>query len=338
MRGIVCEEIERFRYADDLPEPVPTPGHAVVTVRRIGVCGTDLHAFKGKQPFFAYPRILGHELAGVIAQIGPNDEGLRVGDQVSVIPYLHCGRCIACRGGKTNCCTDMQVMGVHIDGGMRERISVPVTHLIQTNALSLDQTATLEPFAIGAHAVRRSGLQAGETALVIGGGPIGLGVMAFAKASGAKVIAMDVNEGRLAFCRDWARADETANALQDPLSHILAANGGELPSVVFDATGNTQSMTDAFGYVAHAGRLVYVGLVRSDIRFHDPEFHKRELTLLGSRNATREDFDRVLEVMASGDIDVDRYVTHRSSLSDTIANFEEWLKPETKVIKAMIEL
>jgi len=338
MRGIVCEEIERFRFIDDLPEPVLTPGSAIVAIRRIGICGTDLHAFKGKQPFFTYPRILGHELAGIIEAIGPNEEGLRVGDQVSVIPYLHCGSCIACRGGKTNCCTDMKVLGVHVDGGMRERISVPVTHLIATNDLSLDQTAALEPFAIGAHAVRRSGLQAGETALVIGGGPIGLGVMAFAKSRGAKVIAMDVNEDRLAFCRDWARADETVNALQDPIGRILAANGGELPSVVFDATGNAQSMTDAFGYAAHGGRLIYVGLVSADIRFHDPEFHKRELTLMGSRNATREDFESVLSVMASGGIDIGRYITHRAAFDEMIGNFESWLKPETKVIKAMVEL
>ncbi|MFD0675074.1 zinc-binding alcohol dehydrogenase family protein [Cohnella sp. GCM10027633] len=338
MRGIVCEEIDRFRYADDLPEPVLAQGSAIVAIRRIGICGTDLHAYKGNQPFFAYPRILGHELAGVIERVGDNGAGLRVGDQVSVIPYMHCGSCVACRGGRTNCCTDMQVLGVHIDGGMRERISVPVTHLIQANDLTLDEAAALEPLAIGAHAVRRSGLQAGETALVIGGGPIGLGVMAFAKARRAKVVAMDVNEDRLAFCRDWAGADATVNALRDPLGSLLAANGGDLPSVVFDATGNAKSMTDAFGYAAHGGRLVYVGLVRADISFHDPEFHKRELTLLASRNATREDFERVLEVLATGAIDVGRYITHRTDIEGMIGTFEHWLKPESKVIKAMVEL
>ncbi|MFD2332901.1 zinc-binding alcohol dehydrogenase family protein [Cohnella sp. GCM10020058] len=338
MKGIVCAEVERFALVEDLPEPVLAPGFAIVALKRIGICGTDLHAFKGRQPFFAYPRILGHELAGVIEAIGPNEEGLQIGDRVSVIPYMHCGICIACRGGKTNCCTDMKVLGVHIDGGMRERISLPVTHLIGANDLSLDQTATLEPFAIGAHAVRRSGLAAGETALVIGGGPIGLGVMAFARARGAKVIAMDVNEDRLAFCREWAGVDEVVSALADPLGSLLAANGGELPSVVFDATGNAQSMTAAFGYTAHGGRLIYVGLVSADITFHDPEFHKRELTLMASRNATREDFERVLEVIRAGNINVVRYITHRADFNDMIGQFEDWLKPETRVIKAMVEL
>ncbi|CAI6077149.1 zinc-binding alcohol dehydrogenase family protein [Cohnella sp. JJ-181] len=338
MRGIVCEEIERFRLVDDLPEPARAPWEAVIAIKRIGICGTDLHAFKGRQPFFAYPRVLGHELAGVVEEIDPNEAGLQVGDRVSVIPYMHCGTCIACRGGKTNCCTAMKVLGVHIDGGMRERIAVPVTHLIATNDLTLDQAAALEPLAIGAHAVRRSGLASGETALVIGGGPIGLGVMALAKARGARVVAMDVNASRLAFCRDWARADATVNALEDPLGGVLAANGGELPSVVFDATGNARSMTDAFGYAAHGGRLVYVGLVGADISFHDPEFHKRELTLMGSRNATREDFERVLEALAAGGIDVGRYVTHRAALDDMIGRFETWLKPEAQVIKAMVEI
>ncbi|WP_239616739.1 zinc-binding alcohol dehydrogenase family protein [Cohnella mopanensis] len=337
MRGIVCEEIDRFNLVE-LPEPTIVEGEAIVRIRRVGICGTDLHAFKGNQPFFTYPRVLGHELAGIIERIGDNEAGLAVGDQVSVIPYMHCGQCVACRNGKTNCCTSMKVLGVHIDGGMRERISVPVTHLIQTNGLTLDQTAVLEPLSIGAHAVRRSGLLKGETALVIGGGPIGLGVMAFAKYAGARVIAMDINDERLAFSRSWANVDDTVNALHNPQEKLAELTGGDFPTVVFDATGNARSMTDAFGWVAHGGRLVYVGLVKADIAFHDPEFHKRELTLMGSRNATKEDFANVYAAMKSGGIDVDSYITHRSSFEDMIGQFDTWLKPESKVIKAMVEL
>ncbi|MBM7564004.1 zinc-binding alcohol dehydrogenase family protein [Paenibacillus sacheonensis] len=338
MKGIVCAEADRLEWVDHLPEPVLAPGHAIVTIKRVGICGTDLHAYKGNQPFFSYPRILGHELAGVIEAVNENEAGFEAGDQVSIIPYMHCGACIACRGGKTNCCTDMRVLGVHIDGGMRERITVPVERLIGTKGLTLDQTAVLEPLAIGAHAVRRSGLAAGETALVIGGGPIGLGVMAIAKHAGAKVIAMDVNEERLAFCGQWAKADAVVHALQEPLDAILAANGGELPAIVFDATGNAKSMNGAFQYASHGGRLVFVGLVKADITFHDPEFHKRELTLMASRNATREDFDTVMTALAAGAADVSRYITHRVPFAGMIGQFESYLKPETKVIKAMIEL
>jgi 2-desacetyl-2-hydroxyethyl bacteriochlorophyllide A dehydrogenase len=337
MKGIVCETIDRFALVE-LEEPSFVPGEAIVRIKRIGICGTDLHAYKGNQPFFTYPRVLGHELAGIIEEIGDNPAGLRQGDQVSIIPYLHCGSCIACRSGKTNCCTAMNVLGVHTDGGMRELISVPVTHLIGTAGLTLDQSAVLEPLSIGAHAVRRSGLLPGETALVIGAGPIGLGVMAFAKHLGAQVIAMDINDERLDFCRNWANVDHTVNALQQPLERLNQLTGGDYPAIVFDATGNAKSMTESFNYVAHGGKLVFVGLVKADISFHDPEFHKRELTLLGSRNATKEDFFHVLEAVQSGAVDVDRYITHRAPFADMIARFDGWLKPESKVIKAMVEL
>lgn len=154
MRAVVCEEINRL-VLKELPQPVRAEGEAMVAIQRIGICGTDLHAYKGNQPFFTYPRVLGHELAGIIEEIGPNEAGLQVGDQVAVIPYLHCGHCIACRSGKTNCCASMQVMGVHVDGGMRERITVPVTHLLKAEGLTLDETAMVEPLSIGAHAVRK---------------------------------------------------------------------------------------------------------------------------------------------------------------------------------------
>nr|WP_154122072.1 zinc-binding alcohol dehydrogenase family protein [Paenibacillus monticola] len=321
-----------------MEEPELSQGSALVRIRRIGICGTDLHAYKGKQPFFTYPRILGHELAGIIEEIGDNDLGLRIGDQVSIIPYMHCGKCIACRNGKTNCCTDMQVFGVHIDGGMRERVSVPLSHLIQTNGLTLDQSALLEPFSIGMHAVRRSELRAGEVVLVIGAGPIGLGVMAFAKQRGATVIAMDLNEERLDFCRKWAKADYTVNAGQNPSEQIASITGGDYPTIVFDATGNQRSMTDAFRYVGHGGKLVYVGLVREDITFNDPEFHKREMTVMGSRNATLEDFDQVMAALKSGTIHVEPYITHRVPFGEMISHFDSWLLPEEKVIKAMVEL
>ena len=337
MKGIVCEGIQQFEQVE-LAEPELKQGEAIVRVKRVGICGTDLHAYRGNQPYFTYPRILGHELSGVIEGIGDHAAGLRKGDTVSIIPYLHCGSCIACRRGQTNCCTSMQVLGVHTDGGMRELISVPITHLLSAEGLSLDGAAVIEPLSIGAHAVRRSGLQPGETVLVIGAGPIGLGVMAFAKQRGARVIAMDMNEERLAFCKDWAGADETVQAAQRPAERLDELTGGDFPTVVFDATGNASSMAASFQYIAHGGRLVYVGLVKGEIAFDDPEFHKREATLMGSRNATREDFLHVLDVVRSGQIDVQRYITHRASFDEMIQRYEQWLDPASKVIKAMVEL
>ena len=338
MKGVVCEEVGKFGWRVDLPEPVLEEGQAIIRIRRIGICGTDLHAYEGNQPYFSYPRILGHELAGVIEAVGENEAGFQEGDQVSIVPYIHCGECSACLRGKTNCCKNMKVFGVHMDGGMRERVSIPVSHLIKTNSLTLDQSAMLEPLAIGAHAIRRCGLRSGETVLVIGAGPIGLGIMVLARYVGAKVIAMDVNEGRLDFCRIWAKANHTVNALQEPKEKLNAITNGEAVNIVIDATGNAASMTGAFDLVGHGGSLIYVGLIKGDITFNDPNFHSREMTLMGSRNATIEDFHFVMKAISEGYIDIEHYITHRSTFEDMITHFGSWLRPESQVIKALVEI
>jgi threonine dehydrogenase-like Zn-dependent dehydrogenase len=351
MKRITCQAPGRF-VADDVPEPARRTGEVLVRIRRVGICGTDIHAFHGRQPYFTYPRVLGHELAGTIADIGDAEAratGLRTGDAVSVIPYLHCGECAACRSGRTNCCARLQVLGVHTDGGMVEVLAVPTTQVFPAAGLTLDQAAVLEPLAIGAHAVRRSGIGPGQTALVVGAGPIGLGVMAFAKRRGARVIAMDISGDRLAAARAFGRADETVDAgaltngsdgsrtagLQAALADLT---DGASPEVVFDATGNARSMADAVQYAAHGGTLVYVGLVNGDVPLSDPEFHKRELTLLSSRNATRDDFETVYGAVRDGFIDVSRYVTHRIAFDEVPEAFPAITRPEAGAIKALIEV
>ncbi|MDQ0170799.1 zinc-binding alcohol dehydrogenase family protein [Paenibacillus tundrae] len=337
MRAVVCEEVEHLTL-QDVPEPERTEHEAIVSIKRIGICGTDLHAYKGNQPFFTYPRVLGHELAGVIEDIGQNEAGLQIGDTVSIIPYLHCGRCIACRSGKTNCCVSMQVMGVHVDGGMRERIAIPVSHLLRAEGLTLDEAAMVEPLSIGAHAVRRARIQPGEQVVVIGAGPIGLGVMAFAKQAGARIIAVDRNQERLELSRSLAGADILVQATGQAVEQVREVTEGDYATAVFDATGNVNSMNEAIRYVAHGGQLVYVGLVKADITFHDPEFHKREMSILGSRNATREDFEQVMQVLRAKKLDLDTYITHRTPFDLLPSAIEQWLLPESKVVKAIVEL
>jgi len=337
MKCIICEQPNQFKMVE-VEHPSVQTGEALVRIRRIGICGTDLHAYRGNQPFFNYPRVLGHELSGVVEVIGENSHGLKTGDQVAIIPYLHCGECLACRRGRTNCCTNLKVLGVHTDGGMCEYLSVLSSHLIKTVGLTLDQSAILEPLSIGAHAVRRSGSLQGEFVVVVGTGPIGLGVIAFAKLEGAKVIAMDVNEERLNYCEKWANVDYVINALRNPMQALSNITGGDLPTVVFDATGNVRSMQDSFHYAAHGGKLIFVGLVKSDITFSDPDFHKKELTLMASRNATREDFDYVMKALKNGVVESRLYITHRCNFNEMIQQFEGWLNPESKVIKAIVEL
>ncbi|MFS0615054.1 zinc-binding alcohol dehydrogenase family protein [Lederbergia ruris] len=337
MKSIICEEPNQLK-PKEISYPTRAEGEALIQIKRIGICGTDMHAYKGNQPFFTYPRILGHELSGLIIEIDENEAGLMVGDQVAIIPYLHCGACLACRKGKTNCCTELSVIGVHQDGGMCEVLSVPITNLMKTNGISMDQAAILEPLSIGAHAVRRANIQKGETVLVIGAGPIGLGVMAFAKHQGASVIAMDINEERLQFCQEWAKMDATVQAGEGSFQTLAKKTNGDLPTIVFDATGNVHSMEGAFQYVAHGGTLIYVGLVQNEIRFFDPDFHKKELSLLSSRNATRDDFMYVLERLQAGDVNSDAYITHHCPFAEMIVHFDRWLLPESKVIKAMVKL
>ena len=336
MKAIVCEKPKKFRYINT-KTPQLENEKAIINVKRIGICGTDIHAFLGNQPFFEYPRILGHEIAGTIDSIEDNPFHLKAGDQVAVIPYMACGTCPTCKKGLTNCCPTISVIGVHADGGMTEKISVPIDHLIKTTELTLDESAILEPLSIGAHAVRRSNLQESDSVLVIGAGPIGLGVMQFAKQKGAKVIAMDRIEERLTFAKQWANVDETILANVDSLQKLQELTNGEMPTVVFDATGNSQSMMQAFQYPANGGKLIYVGLVKSDITFSDPLFHAKELTLMASRNATIEDFEWVKQFIQKGTIDAERFITHRVDFNQAVDEFETWLKPDAGVVKAMID-
>ena len=337
MKAIVCNKPGTLAL-ETQPTPHQSSGNALLRMTRLGVCGTDLHAYAGRQPFFSYPRILGHEMAAEIVEVASNEEGLKTGDQVAVVPYIACGSCIACRSGKSNCCVNMNVLGVHSDGGMREYLSVPADHLLRHDTLSPDQLALCECFAIGAHAVRRAVIKPGEKVLVIGAGPIGLGIIQFARLAGGSVLAMDILPERLEFAARHLEPTGIIEAGRDGVrEQIEAATNGDFPTVIFDATGNARSMMDAFLYLAHGGRYVLVSLVDADICFPDPEFHKRETTLLSSRNATAEDFRWVMEAMHSKQVSVDPLVTHRCSLAETINHFDHWTSPEAKVIKALIE-
>jgi len=340
MKTLILNEPGSFSLTDTAPPPAPAPGEAQVAIRRVGICGTDLHAYRGRQPFFAYPRILGHELGAEIVALGPdeNSQGLAVGDRVCIRPYLNCGKCGACRRGTTNCCSKLQVLGVHTDGGMRERINVPVDLLHRANDLSFDQLAIVEMLCIGAHASRRAQIVPGEFALVIGAGPIGLGTTQFAALDGARVIAMDVADSRLEQAAEQPGIEFVVDGRSDVLAQLQAITGeDDLPTTVFDATGNPASMKNSFGYVAQGGQLVFVGLVQGEISFNDPEFHRRETTLKSTRNATAQDFDRVLAALTEKSIHVDPWITHHASPEEMLARFESWTKPETGVVKAMLD-
>ena len=334
MKILTCTSPGHFEYSSGA-KPDLTKGQAIIKVKRIGICGTDLHAFEGTQPYFTYPRILGHELSGELVDCD-GIEGFRKGEIVTFIPYFYCGKCIACRSGRTNCCAQLKVCGVHVDGGMVEYLSVPSYSLVHGEALSEDALALIEPLSIGAHAIQRAAVQPGEFVLVIGAGPIGLGVMEFARLAGGLVIAMDINQQRLNFCK--SKAQHCLLAGPDALENIKYITSNDMPTVVIDATGSQRAINDAFQYMAHGARFILVGLQKENITFSHPEFHKREGTLMSSRNATRKDFVNVIDSLKSKKIDATTFITHRVSFERVKDEFSGWLDPAAGVIKAMVEV
>ncbi len=334
MNSLVCINPGQLAYKE-IDMPLPSKGQALLRVKKIGICGTDLHAYEGTQPYFHYPRILGHELALEVEDA----EGFNKGDAVTIIPYFNCGECIACRNGKPNCCAAINVFGVHIDGGMKEFISVPLYSVVDGEGLAMEELALIEPLAIGAHSIKRAGVTEGEFVLVVGAGPIGLGIMEFARIAGGKVIALDINQQRLDFCSEKLSIPFTINVAKENVTDRLKEiTNGDMPVVVIDATGNLTAINTAFQYIAHGGRFVLVGLQKEAIQVSHPEFHKREATLMSSRNATRVDFEQVISCIKAGIVQPANYITHRVKFDDVLDQFQSWLDPANGVIKAVVEM
>lgn len=327
MRCGVCVQPGEFRV-EMRPAPLEAPpGWVLVDIAAVGLCGTDYHIFEGAHPFLAYPRVIGHELSGVVAEAA---EGWEAGQRVVVNPYVSCGNCRACRRGKPNCCMAIGVLGVHCDGGLCERIAVPAGNLYDAGGLSARQAALVEFLAIGAHAVRRSELAPGDRVLVTGAGPIGLGVALFARLRRAEVHLRDASPERLAAVGTAFGFDRLL-AVTDPLPD----DGFD---IVFDATGNAGAMEAGFAHVAHGGSYVLVSVVTGAISFPDPEFHKREMRLIASRNALAEDFATVMAALGSGAIDGDALVSEVLTITDLPGRFAGLAADRGARIKVMVEM
>lgn len=334
MKYIVCERPNDLAFKTK-ETPTAEEGSALLRVRRVGICGTDLHAYKGNQAFFSYPRILGHELAAEILEVGENQHGLKPGDKAVVVPYINCGVCIACQTGKSNCCERLQVFGVHTDGGMQEIISFPTRLLLPAYDLSLEEIVIVEPLSIGAHALRRAQVKRGETVVVIGCGPIGIGIVQLAKYIGAKVIVIDINDYRLDVAHQKFDADLVINALQSPVDKIKEFTQGQLADTVFDATGSKLAIEGATQYMRHGGNFVLVGLFKGELAFHHPSLHAKETTLICSRNATVEDFEFVIRVLREKKFNTLDYITKKVNAESIPSDFPSWTSPESKEIKVV---
>jgi alcohol dehydrogenase len=338
MKALSLESPKHFKRIDIAGPARPGPGEALVRVHNVGVCGTDISGYLGKMPFFSYPRIPGHELGVEVEAVGEGVTNVKPGDRCSVEPYINDPNSYASRRGRPNCCEKLEVLGVHRDGGLRPRFLLPARKLHPSATLAFDQLALVETLAIGCHATGRAAPQPDEACLIIGAGPIGLATLEFVKLTGAKVIMLDVNEQRLDFCRRVMGVRHTVKLSDRVEQDLCDVTDGHLPDVVIDATGNNASMSSAFGYVAHGGRLVFVGITTDEVRFRHPVFHKPEGTLLCSRNALPEDFTRIIGLIEGGRIDTRPWITHRAAFEEVIDVFPSYTRPETGVIKAVIEV
>lgn len=322
MKEIVLNKPGEFGVRE-VVSPVASETSAVVAIRSIGVCGTDLHAFAGRQPFFTYPRVLGHELGVEVVEAPSNSKGIKAGDRCAIEPYMSCGACRACDLNRPNCCANLKVIGVHVDGGMRPLLSVPVELLHRSEKLPLDQLALVETLGIGAHAVARSQVKETETVLIVGAGPIGLGVIQFAQLAGPELRVLELNESHRDFVRNLG-------------VDAIAEYDGQPADVVFDVTGNPKAMEAAFDYVAPGGRLVFVGLVQGRISFDDPQLHRKEVTVLASRNSCHE-FPRIIGLIENGQINTTPWVTHRLGLDEVPTEFQS--RPgRPGLVKAIIDV
>ena len=341
MQAILLEQPKHLAFIDVPEPPSPAAGEAVVRVRAVGICGTDYGGYLGKMPFFSYPRIPGHELGVEVVAVGPGVATVKPGDRCCVEPYINCQKCYSCIRGLTNCCEHHQTLGVHCDGGLRPLFTVPARKLHPSPRLTPAQNALVETLAIGCHAVDRGAPQPGETVLIIGAGPIGLSALEFAKLSGARVIVMDMADGRLAFVRETMGIRDTVVATGTAADEaaIRRLTDGRMADVVIDATGSHASMSGALALCSFGGRLVYVGITQAELTFpHAPIMHRRELTILASRNALSRDFTRIIGLIEQGAIDTRPWITHTVPFAETIRVFPTLLDPTSGVIKAVVEM
>lgn len=341
MQAIQFTRPEEIRIIDIPEPPAPGPGEALVRTHRMGICGTDLSGFLGKMPFFSYPRIPGHELGLEVLATGEGVTNVEPGDKVSLEPYINDPGSPASLKGASNCCPGVQVLGVHQDGGLRDSWIVPARKLHSGNNLSYDQLALVETLAIGFHAVQRGNPQPGETILVIGAGPIGLACLEFLKLMDLRVVVMDMVEGRLGFCREKLGISHGIAVRGDgsELAALEAITGGQLADVVIDATGSAASMSTCFQFSAFTGRVVYVGITTQELKFpHAPVFHRREITLMASRNALPADFGKIIALIGEGKIDTDAWITHRLPIAEVPTGFGRFTDPKVGAIKVIIDL
>ena len=338
MKALVIEAPGKTSLAD-VPEPAVGEREVLLQVRAVGYCGTDLSTFRGSNPLVSYPRIPGHELGCTIAEIGPGVPAhFRIGQNVLVHPYKPCGRCTACLQQRPNCCRDNETLGVQREGGMTEYISVPWQTIYTSDGLSLREMALVEPLTIGYHAVKRGRVSASDTVAVFGCGAIGLGVLAAAAEQGANVIAIDVDERKLALSRKVGARHTINSVLTDLHEELLKVTDGHGPHVMIEAVGIPQTFRAAVDEACFGGRVVYIGYAKKPVEYDTRYIVQRELDIMGSRNALADDFRAVIAFLERGTFPVDEVVTHVVPLEKAGETLAAWSENPADFTKIHVEI
>jgi len=335
MRQLVLNAPFDMRLCEvDMPER--SPEDVLLRVRAAGICGSDVHAYRGHQPFLTYPRILGHELGCEIAEIETGDHGFNVGDAVVVEPYMGCGRCYPCMIGRYNCCSRLQVMGVHADGGMRDYFAVPVKYLHKApEGSSFEELAMVETTAVGAHGVKRARVEAGEIVAIVGAGPIGIGAMQYAKSLGARTIVIDIAPQSLEKAKSLGADDVIDSSSSDPVEELMKLTSGFGAHAVVECVGKPVTIEMTVNLVAPAGRIAIVGVGDQKVSFPQQVFNKKEIDYFGVRNA-RDMFPEIIALMQEGAISMAPLVTQRFNIDEGVEAFKFVHENQQDVRKAVI--
>lgn len=341
MKSIVCLEKHNLDLIDvGKPQIDNKKDEVIVKITAVGVCGSDIHAYTGNNPLFQYPKVIGHELCGVVFEISELSNEYKVGDKVAIVPYKYCGQCEACLKGKHNCCYNLSVLGVHEDGGMCEYLKIETKYLVKVPQSMEDKlVAAIEPLSISEHSVSRGYVNEKDILLVVGAGPIGLGAIMMGLTRTDNVIVADINNNRLKFCEEKLGV-KTINVTNENFKHsFLNITGGRYATVIIDATGNELSMNNDIHLLCNGGRIVYVGIHKGDIKVNDMDFHKSEATLVASRAAYKEDFLNVIKCIEEGKVDPNLMITHTTTIDNFVNTFtNEWLDKESGLIKGVVTL
>lgn len=319
-------------------KPRPAKGEVLLKMQYVGFCGSDLSTYLGKNPLVSYPRVPGHEISGIIVELGQEvPGGLMEGDAVTVVPYTSCGTCPSCRRGRTNACRENQTLGVQREGAMQEYLSLPWQKILPAPELSALELALVEPLTVGKHAVRRARVGEGDLVMVLGCGMIGAGAIAAAAGRGARVVAVDIDAHKLELAT-LLGAGYTINSretdLHGELERISAGDGAD---VVIEAAGNALTYRAAVEEVAFSGRVVCIGYAGQEVSFPTRLFVQKEMDILGSRNATAEDFSEVIDFLEQGDFPLDEVISRKVSFDEAAGAMKEWAADPGKFMKILLD-